>query len=232
MTPRSSSNRSRGKLDYSNPRSLSLLAFALAAGCATSRSSVRPPYVARPASPDANLPRTPLADHVIAEGVPGLRTVLLPAGVREIRITDWYSMMAGGSVPVLRVIEDRGVASGELAFVWKERPGWPSRYRATRCSERTDSSRVCVYVVPKASAPDWRRIATRLDSLGAWQISERCEDNRVIDDAGDLIIERLDAERFEQYRCNAPDFRRESAAGARAAVIYDYFMNLARAFAP
>src|SRR2546423_13447058 len=96
-----------------NYRALQGLVLAFATSCATSRSSVRPPYIGRPASPDANLPRTPLADYVIAEGVPGLRTVLLPPGVREIRITDWYSMMAGGSVPVLRVIEDRGVASGE-----------------------------------------------------------------------------------------------------------------------
>src|SRR5205085_312471 len=199
-----------------NYRAVSGLAMALAISCATSRSSVRPPYVARPASPDTSLLRTPLADYVIAEGAPELRTALLPPGVRELRITDWYSMIAGGSVPVLRVIEDRGMASGELAFVWTERPGWPSRYRATRCSKRTDSSRVCIYVVPQASSPDWRQVATRLDSLGAWQLRERCEDNIAIADAGDLIIERLDGERFDQYRCNGPRYRRGNAAGARA----------------
>jgi hypothetical protein len=169
---------------------------------------------------------------VVATGVPALRAVELPLSVREIRLTDSYSMIGGQPVPLLRVIEDHGVATGELAFVWIERPRWPRRYHATRCSEGADTSRVCVYVVPPASSPNWRQVAAHLDTLGAWQLNDRCEDNLGISDAGALIIERLESAHFGWYLCNAPRFRRQNAAGARAAAIYDYFTNITRAAAP
>jgi hypothetical protein len=109
-----------------------------------------------------------------------------------LRITDWYSMIYGTPVPSLRVIEADGVVRGEVAFVWTERADWPRRSRATRCGPYEDSTRTCTYVVPPSASSDWRVVAARLDSLGAWRINERCENDRFITDTGELIVERLD----------------------------------------
>jgi hypothetical protein len=158
--------------------------------------------------------------------------VRLPAGTRELRIARSYGMVLGWPEPALRLVESGGVTRGELLLFWRENVAWPRRHEATRCSAIVDSMRVCVYIAPPSQSPDWNVVATRLDSLGVWTISERCEDNDILDDAGDLFLERLDAERFEQYSCNGPDFRKRGNAGRQAAALYDYFLSLTRGLAP
>jgi hypothetical protein len=192
-------------------------------GCRTARPAIAPQYASRGEAVSAPGDDRPLWDVALAQGIPSLRSVQLAAGERELRIADSYSMVAGWPSGALRIVEARDGPSGEITFFWVESANWPRKYRATRCAPRAPSVSVCVYVVPAAAAPDWREVAAHLDSLDAWTISERCEDNRMIDDAGDLHLQRLDGRRFEEYRCNAPHYRRETAAAARAAALYEYF---------
>jgi len=65
--------------------------------------------------------RQPSDDAADVLGWPLLDRVTLPVGTRELRISDWYSMMAGTAVPIVRLIEQPGRApEGQLVMVWHE----------------------------------------------------------------------------------------------------------------
>jgi hypothetical protein len=197
-----------------------------AAGGAQSAISA-PPYTIRPLN-GVEIGRRTLADIAVAESVAVLSAVRLPQGTRELRLAGSYSMIGGYPSPALRLIESGNDIRGEMVFFWLERPGSRRRLEATRCTAGVDSTRVCVHVVPTSKSPDWQQVAARLDTLGAWTIRERCEDNRMISDAGDLNLERLDGARFEEYSCNAPSDRRGTPAADRARALYTYFDSLTR----
>ena len=49
------------------------------------------------------------------EAVPLLRTVVLPPDAREIRISDWFGMIAGSPIPFLSLRQD----GTELRVLWQ-----------------------------------------------------------------------------------------------------------------
>jgi len=172
---------------------------------------------------------TPDDDAARALGIHALRDVMLPDRTREVRISDWYPMIAGSPVPVLRLVEEPGrPATGQVLFVWQQRKDWPTQYRATRCTPWANAGRTCAYVAP-AGPVDWSAVARRLEDLGAWSISARCEtDGRHVTDSGELLVSRLVGARFDGYTCNAPGWRQGSEAARPAIALYQYFHSLVR----
>jgi hypothetical protein len=68
--------------------------------------------------------RQPSDDAADVLGWPRFNRVTLPAGTRELRLSDWYSMMAGTAVPIVRLIEQPGRApEGQLVMVAARRFG-------------------------------------------------------------------------------------------------------------
>jgi hypothetical protein len=66
------------------------------------------PYSKRGGAVGAAARQTPADDAAQALGLPALGTALLPKGARELRMSDWYDMVAGTPVPVLRLVERPG----------------------------------------------------------------------------------------------------------------------------
>ena len=190
----------------------------------------RPPLLVRYNLPDERFwpkDRDPLGDLARAAELPPLSVAHLPPGARELRISDSYSMFQGGLVPAVRVVEQDGVASGEVLYFWFDDFDAP-KPNASSCS-RDDRERVCVYRVPESEAPDWQAVAAELSRLGAWEIQDYCEDlHDWILDGGELYIDRRDKDHFSRYNCNGPSFRDKTEAGRRAAAIYHYFETLTR----
>lgn len=188
--------------------------------------ALRAGWGAHTARPDSDPGGSPFAEVGRARGMPPLRAVVLPDGTRELRMSDWYSMIVGHPVPMLRLVEGPSGATGEVIFFWTERPFELRRRPFTSCAPGSHGGRTCAYVVPPDRAPDWNEVAARLDSLGAWSIREPCEGNVRVTDSGELKVERLIGGHFEKYDCNAPTYPRQSAAALRAAAIYEYFESV------
>lgn len=216
---------------------LALLALA-SPSCRTAAPALRVPYeapAARPApftSVDSILRDSPFREVAEARGMPALRSAQLPTGSREIRIADWYSMIAGRPEPMLRVVQLPDRVVGEVLFFWSERLGEHDigRQQAARavvhCTRYENASRTCTAVARITQKVDWPRVAADLDSLGAWMIAERCEERGGYTDTGELLIQRLVVGRFDQYRCNAPRNRTATPTGRQALAIYDYFQRV------
>jgi len=180
--------------------------------------------------PASTAPRIgPAGDAAHALGLPALHSTTLPDGARELRVSDWYGMIAGTPVPVLRLVEQPGRAAvGQWIWVWTERSEWPRRYRAARCSSWSNGVRVCA-AGSTGTPPNWPAVAEQLDHLGAWVLTDRCETDGVhVTDSGALLIQRLAGTEFATYECNTPDRRSDSAAGRAALAVYRYFSALAR----
>lgn len=204
---------------------LPILALLLA-GCA-SRTHVP---LATSYAPSADGTRTSgrrsaLLDVTTIWPLPPLDSVALPAGSRELRIADWYSMILGRPVPVLRLVEEHGGARGEILHVWFEGRDWPRRYTADRCWPWHQDGRMCGRVAALPDSVAATATAT-FERLGAWEITARCEDGSHITDSGALILERLAGDRFGRYECNAPGRRHGTEAGERAAQLYGFFRFL------
>jgi hypothetical protein len=177
--------------------------------------------------------RQPSDDAADVLGWPLLNRVTLPVGTRELRISDWYSMMAGTAVPIVRLIEQPGRApEGQLVMVWHEARAWgPPRYRGGHCTDWKSDARRCAKVV--RDTIDWPAAARRFGDLGAWDMTAPCVTrNEAITDAGDLYIRRLQGSRDDRYHCNAPSHRTDSEAGRAALALYDYYGSLVRRASP
>jgi hypothetical protein len=216
-----------------------LLVSALAAsesGCFRRASSsgvsaplLNAPYVVRP-NARAGSGREMPADHAAAVlGIPILGAVNLPDKARELRISDWYSMIGGTPVAVLRMVEIPGrPPMGQWLWVWTERREWPPRYRATRCSSWVDDVRSCGWSTGSAGF-DWSAVAAEFERLGVWSLQRPCEaDGSHVSDGGELLIQRLASSDFGVYECNAPARRSGSTAGRAALAAYEYFESLGR----
>jgi hypothetical protein len=205
---------------------LALVAVASACHSRPGRVDGLPVLDTRSAPPARDMPAD---DAARALGLPTLRDTTLPKGARELRVSDWYSMIAGTPVPVMRLIERPGrPAAGQWIWVWTEHRAWPRRYRAIRCTPWTDSTRTCAS--GGTGAPfDWPAVAARLDELGVWTLRAPCEvDGTYVSDGGELLIQRRAGAEYETYKCNAPAFRRASVPGHPALDVYEYFDQLAR----
>jgi hypothetical protein len=129
---------------------------------------------------------------------------------------------------MLRVIETPTGVSGELIHFWATPDGSISA-SATSCSRWRDTMWTCAQVVE--SEIDWPEVAAELERLGAWTLSEPCRARRdlsSVSDAGDLLLQRLDGEDFDAYRCNAPRTRTETEAGRQALALWEYVLSWAR----
>lgn len=217
-------------------RFILLILVAVGTGCAGRTRHIAAgvptldvPYSRRAGTAGTVARRTPTDDAAQALGLPALATVLLPEGAREIRLSDWYGMIAGTAVPVLRIVEQAGrPAIGQWLWVWAERRESTPPRRAARCSPWIDGARTCASMLTGPPL-DWPAVAAQFDRLGAWALSERCEtDGMHVTDSGALLIQRLTGGEFETYECNTPSRREGSAAGRAALAVYQYFMTLAR----
>lgn len=199
-------------------------------GCASARqpSVLIAPYADRGNGPAAQSGSFP-ADHAAAVlGLPALKAIELPADTRELRISDWYSMILGTPVPVLRLIEQRGRAPrGEWLWVWSQLPD--ERRFKHRCVEGTRKTRQCAAVAAHSTV-NWAAVAARFDSLGAWSLKGGCD--RGPTDSGELLMQRLEGNSFDSYRCIAPHYQQPSPSVDRATAIYEYFHVLAKDVAP
>lgn len=213
---------------------LPLVVIGAACSCrpryaATGVAALEAPYSEQASLAGAAPRHTPADDAAQALGLPALSRALLPEGARELRVSDWYPMIAGTPVPVLRLVEQRArPAVGQWIWVWTERREWPRRYRAARCSQWADAARTCA---SGTTGPplDWQAVASQFERLGAWTVREKCEADGVhVTDSGALMIQRLAGVEFDTYECNSPSRRTGSAAGRTALAIYQYFGTLAR----
>src|SRR5829696_3877759 len=81
-------------------------------------------YAPRPGGPvlmsttDSILKDAPFDLAARLGAVPLLRTVVLPPNAREIRISDWYGMIAGSPVPYLLLAQDGSEATGSLGELY------------------------------------------------------------------------------------------------------------------
>src|SRR5262249_24872935 len=112
-------------------------------------------------------------------GLPLLNQVALPVGTRELRIGSWYSMIARSPETVIRLIDQPGrPPTGEVAVVWQDTHAWPQQRPGDRCTKWKNDHRSCAVVVP--TDIDWPQAAARLAELGAWTITERCDEESYI----------------------------------------------------
>jgi hypothetical protein len=157
-----------------------------------------------------------------------LHEAVLPNGTRELRLSDWWEMVAGSPALVMRLIERPGLpATGEWIWVWAEHRAWGQRRRADRCTPWADSMRTCA-IREVSGRTDWADVAARMNASGAWTLYERCETDGVhTSDAADLLIQRLTAADYTTYSCNNPGAR-ASAPGLVAQQLFQYFRDLAR----
>jgi hypothetical protein len=210
--------------------------LVVSAGCsghtgriAATAPALNVPYAERAGTSLAPAGRPPADDAARVLGLPTLNAALVPEGTREIRMSDWYSMIAGTPVLILRLVEQQGhPAVGQWIWVWPEHRDWPRRYRASQCSAWADDTRRCAFATTRTPL-EWPAIAAEFERLGAWSLSERCEtDGMHMTDSGALFIQRLAGAEFSAYGCNTPSRRTDSVAGRTALAIYRYFGTLGR----
>jgi hypothetical protein len=148
---------------------------------------------------------------------PLLRSVVLPQGERELRIADWYQMVAGSPLPYLILVDDGQEAFGALAVL-----------QGCGVERGPEGVKWCARVVKSAPGLDWNYVARALDSLGVWSLREPCETDGVLQtDSGALMIQRLEGSAFSAYTCNTPS-RRSGPVGDRSKAIYALFHELVR----
>jgi hypothetical protein len=151
----------------------------------------------------------------------------LPPETRELRVSNWYSMMAGSPVPVIRLVEQPGhEPMGQVVMVWAEARAWGPSNRDGQCTAWRSDSRWCAKVM--RDTIDWRSASRRFAELGAWDMTAPCDTRHVgIIDAGDLFVRRLQAARYDAYQCNAPSHRTDNEAGRAALALLNYYGLLA-----
>jgi hypothetical protein len=167
-----------------------------------------------------------------ANGMPDLKQTTLPPSYQEIRITDQQSSVCCFPTPILRLVaHDGGQRQGEL-LLFRILPvqGNPPPRADERCAPLRDQQ-VCVRT--SAKSIDWSGVASTLNQLDAWSITEPCEyvkgSNSVswLGHSGDLYIHRLIGRTFSAYRCKAPGSRTTIDSGRKANAVYQYFRQVA-----
>jgi hypothetical protein len=149
--------------------------------------------------------------------VPLLRSVALPQGTRELRIADWYQMVAGSPIPYLTLVEDGQEIAGALAVL-----------EGCGVDREPKGVKWCARVVTSAHGLDWNAVARTLDSLGVWNLRDPCEtDGLQRTDSGALMLQRLEGSAFSTYTCNTPSLR-SGPVGERSRAIYAFFHELIR----
>ena len=186
-------------------------------------------YEARsPAVESAEGPFEPLRAVDGALALPSLGTVVLGSSVRELRIAYRYPLIQGVPRPFLRLVESPEGAMGMLAEwrdgpePWKRENGRP----ATSCTAHADEIWSCVDVLPLPGGVTWQEVADERTRLGAWTVREPCDpENAWTSESGEVVIERLDHDRYETYRCHAPT-RRSGGTGKQVGALYEYLAGL------
>jgi hypothetical protein len=208
-----------------------VLTASVVIGCQRRNIAAQPRVEERVLTLSESEAADPFAAVAQARGIPHLRTVLLPEGVREVRLADSYSWIAGYEVPMLRIVQEPNTVTGEISFFWRQGRQQRARRPEATCVPSPHQWQVCVSTVAVPSI-DWGTVAARLDSLGVWTLSASCENLMSISDAGNLLIQRLDGERFETYSCSAPRSRSQTDAGRRARALFEYLYLVARSARP
>lgn len=183
------------------------LCVTLANGC-TSVARLRPPhYDPRPTdavpleSNDAARIHDPAA---FALRAPALRSVVLPRGDRELRLSTGPGMIAGAEYGVLRIVQTAGRVDGE---VWRYRSVLSSNERITHRAYRSR-------VEPPIG---WARLLARVDSLTEEGLEVPLA-GIGFHDAGALYVESLAGNVYWSSFANAPS-RRTTTAARRAALV-------------
>src|ERR1051325_9075398 len=127
------------------PVSLALLSVGTA--CARPSNTVflpAVPYSVRADTADTKAYEEPSNVAARTLGIPLLSNVTLPAGARELRISNWWSMIFGSPLTVLRLIELPGhPAVGQLIEVWPQLNEWRTTRRPDRCTDWSGGRREC-----------------------------------------------------------------------------------------
>lgn len=217
----------RRRVMSSEVRTTLILCSIAMSGCQASGAVLNPRYAPRVSAASSVVAR-PFSEVAEARGMPSLSSVVLPDGSREIRLTDSYGMAAGRKIPMLRVVETPEGVTGEVILFWAtaDAPLAPSTPGCVRWREAMST---CVSVA--TSDVDWPAVAAEIDRLGGWTLTESCRarsDLISATDAGDLLIQRLDGDRFETYRCNAPRRRSDTDADSRSLALWNYVLSWGR----
>ncbi len=113
-----------------------------------------------------------------AAGFPTLRTAILPADAREIRLSPVASGLVWAPSPVLRLIETPHRVIGELYFYWLRlrdsagrdlQPLWV-KYQESGCRAIRQSAEWGVCRLKTRRGVSWRAVADSLATLGVWNL--------------------------------------------------------------
>lgn len=196
---------------------------------------IQAPYSQRPAQESARINDSideQFSTVASAIELPSLDRVTLPAGARELRITENPPMAIGlnwPGVPLLRIVDvGNGRGFGEL-LRYRYVAGNQAVQAGERCATQS-GRRVCVKTDPLSTSVDWPAVIGEFEKLGAWSLSQAChtvEDGLLTTELDILRMQRLDGNKFSAYTCYAPD-RRQSPAGKQANAIYALFTKVVR----
>ena len=150
-------------------------------------------------------------------GLPSLADVLLPQGMREIRLSTGHGMILGAEYPLIRIVDGpRGVVGEVIRF-----RGVVEARDPTRHDPRWEAR-----IVKPVGPVDWAQVLKSLDSLGVETLVPPAY-NSSVSDAGDLTVEVRRGTFYRAYEVNAPHFRGDSVS-ARAAKIAAFVNHLER----
>lgn len=155
-----------------------------------------------------------------ALGVPALRGLYRPEGVRELRLSTGHGMVLGSEYAVVRIVHTAARSSGEVwlyRYATDSAADWGARgLQARRVQLRPD--------------PDWSAIVARLDGLGLSTITQPTGVQGRYLDAGDLYVEDRNGPRYRAVWINAPRILARTDPTARpAAAIAALVDSLGRA---
>jgi hypothetical protein len=141
-------------------------------------------------------------------GLPSLATALLPADIRELRISTGTGIILGAEYPLIRIVAGPTGVVGEVI-----------RFRAILSGKDSANRRVSwtARIVKPAKDINWQGVLQTLDSLGVETLPPPVY-NHGFTDAGDLTVEVRRGSVYRAYEVNAPG-RRTDSVGVRAAAI-------------
>jgi hypothetical protein len=164
-----------------------------------------------------------------AADIPVLRSVTLPPGARELRLTGAVSGMIWRPIPQLRLVEWTGGVMGQLYFYWYRlrdslggyiTPGWVKQNRSW-CNVVRQTSSWATCRIRLRDGITWQAVADSMEALKVWDLPPENVEDRIgshISDQEGILGERLigiDYRRFRYYdleRLSGGDVPRISAA--------------------
>ena len=150
-------------------------------------------------------------------GLPSLAHVVLPTGVRELRLSIGHGMVLGAEYPLIRIVEGPiGVIGEVIRF-----RGNTSARGSTPATVRWTSR-----IVTPTEHIDWNKALATLDSLGIDTFISPTYSVAIMD-AGDLTVEVRRGSSYRAYEVNAPQARGDSIS-ARAAKMAGFVHLLER----